>query len=595
MARRTFDVIDLIEVFEHWWAGRSQVQISESLGIDRKTVRKYLTPAEAAGIVPGQDPALSVEDWRERIQEWFPQIADAALRQITWPAIAVHRDYIMEQLKEGVTQATIHQRLVDERGLVASYSSMRRWVAGNLPEEARRARVTSWRPPVPAGSEAQIDYGKLGSWMQPAGGRRVTIWAFVMVLACSRFMFVRPVIRMDQETWTRAHVEAFTFFDGVPARLVPDNLKTGVDRPDLYDPKLNRSFAEMAAHYATLIDPARAHKPKDKPRVERAMPYVRDSFWRGRDFGSLEQMQAAALVWCRDVAGQRSHRSLDGAAPAVVFTAMEAQALIALPRTPFTLATWSTAKVGPDIHIKAGPALYSVPWKLMGERVDVRTTATSVQILHEGAVAATHIRAERGRRTNTEHYPPEKIAFYQRTPIWCRRTATEVGPACTQVIAVLLAENALYRLRSAQGILRLRDTYGPARLEAACETALTAGDPSYRTIKGLLAAGLDTVAATTRAEQARTAAAAAVPAFLRGQGALFDVPDPSPVPTPAVVHLPTTSSSTAQTGTTSSSEGTTSPQASADPPLSQRTSSERRIPAPRIPVFSMATDTEDQP
>ena len=104
MARRTY-VIDLIEVFEHWWAGRSQVQISESLGIDRKTIRKYLAPAEAAGIVAGQEPALSTEDWRERIQEWFPQVADAALRQITWPAIAVHRDYIMEQLKEGVTQA----------------------------------------------------------------------------------------------------------------------------------------------------------------------------------------------------------------------------------------------------------------------------------------------------------------------------------------------------------------------------------------------------------------------------------------------------------------------------------------------------------
>jgi transposase len=116
-------------------------------------------------------------------------------------------------------------------------------------------------------------------------------------------MFVRPVIRMDQEAWTRAHVEAFAFFGGVPARLVPDNLKTGVDKPDLYDPRLNRSYAELAVHYATLIDPARAFKPKDKPRVERAMPYVRDSFWRGRDFESLEHMRDGALVWCRDVAG----------------------------------------------------------------------------------------------------------------------------------------------------------------------------------------------------------------------------------------------------------------------------------------------------
>jgi transposase len=98
----------------------------------------------------------------------------------------------------------------------------------------------------------------LGMWTDPGSGRRVTVWAFVMVLSHSRHMFVRPVLKLDQRAWTEAHVEAFMFFGGVPARLVPDNLATGVDRADLYDPKLNRSYAELAAHYGTLIDPARA-------------------------------------------------------------------------------------------------------------------------------------------------------------------------------------------------------------------------------------------------------------------------------------------------------------------------------------------------
>ena len=89
-----------------------------------------------------------------------------------------------------------------------------------------------------------------------------------MVLACSRHLFVRPVTRMDQRAWTECHVAAFAFFGGVPARLVPDNLKTGVDQPDLYDPKINRSYAELAAHYGCLVDPARAYRsPADKPRV----------------------------------------------------------------------------------------------------------------------------------------------------------------------------------------------------------------------------------------------------------------------------------------------------------------------------------------
>ena len=148
----------------------------------------------------------------------------------------------------------------------------------------------------PPGEQAQIDYGRLGMWLDPATGRRRAVWAFVMVLACSRHLFVRPTLVMDQAEWTAAHVEAFAFFGGVPARLVPDNLKTGVDRPDLYDPKINRSYAELAAHYGTLVDPARAAKPKDKPQVERPMPYVRDSFWRGREFTSLAAMRADALA-----------------------------------------------------------------------------------------------------------------------------------------------------------------------------------------------------------------------------------------------------------------------------------------------------------
>ena len=101
-------------------------------------------------------------------------------------------------------------------------ASFRRYVAANIPEEARRSQVTVWNPhPAEAGEQAQIDYGQLGRWLDPVSGKLRTVWAFVMVLACSRHMFVRPVLRMDQRAWTECHVAAFEFFDGVPARLVP--------------------------------------------------------------------------------------------------------------------------------------------------------------------------------------------------------------------------------------------------------------------------------------------------------------------------------------------------------------------------------------
>jgi transposase len=401
MARRTFEVIDIVEILVHWHAGRSKNEIAASLGVDRKTIRKYVGPAEAAGLVPG-GPPLGEAEWTARTRDWFPELTDTTLRQVTWPEIAKYHEYVADQLKAGVTVSTVHQRLVDEHGLAVSVASLRRYVRANMTEEARRSQVTV-RALVPAapGEVGEVDYGRLGVWTDPATGARRTVWAFVLVLPASRHLFVRPVVVMDQHAWTVAHVAAFGFFGGAPARLVPDNLKTGVDRPDLYDPKLNRSFAELAAHYGVLVDPARAFRPKDKPHVERQMPYVRDSFWRGRTFTSLEQMQDEAVAWCTDVAGE---------------------------------------------------------------------------------LVKTHPRKVRGKQTDLNDYPPEKIAFHLRTPAWCRAQAEKVGPACVALVGGLLAENALYRLRAAQGVLGLADRHNPTRLEAACAKATAAGDPSYRTM-----------------------------------------------------------------------------------------------------------------
>jgi transposase len=521
MARRTFDVIDICEIFTHWHAGRSKNEIAGSLGLSRNTVRKYLAAAEGAGMAPG-GPPVSQQRWAELAREWFPELADTRLRQVTWPAIGEHRDYITGQLEAGVTVATIHQRLRDERGLAVSVASLRRYVAANLPEEARRSQVTVLRlVPAEPGQEAQIDYGQLGRWLDPATGRRHTVNAFAMVLCCSRHMFVRPVLLMDQRAWTECHVAAFQFFGGVPARLVPDNLKTGVDRPDLYDPKINRSYAELAVHYGCLVDPARSRKPRDKPQVERPMPYIRDSFWRGREFTSLAQMQAGAEQWCAEVAGQRSCRPLQGAAPAAVFAAAEKDALAALPASPFVLAQWSRCKVGPDIHVSAARVLYSIPWQHIGKTLDVRLTATMAQFFDHGELVKTHVRVARGKQTDLADYPPEKIAFHMRTPAWCRKKAAEIGPACEELIGGLLADNALYRLRAAQGVLHLADRHQPGRLEAACAKATAAGDPSYRTVKGILAAGTEGTPVSNPAGDGGAAA------FLHGPDALFAAGPPA--------------------------------------------------------------------
>lgn len=506
---------DFVEMFRHWNAGRSQVQIHEALDIDRKTIRKYLAPALAEGLHPAPDGSFDEELWRARIERWFPELADPTARALTWPQIAAHHQWIADQLAVPVTVATIAQRLRDDHHVEVSESTVRRYVASTFAEQRLEGKVTVPRDAVEPGSEAQIDYGKLGMWFDPDAGRRVAVWVFAMLLACSRAMFVQPVLRMDQASWNASHVAAFEFFGGVPARLVCDNLKTGVVRADLYDPQINPAYAELASFYGTLIDPARARKPKDKPRVERPMPYIRDSFFAGRDFASLAQMQAEALRWATDVYGVHKHRSLDGQTPASVFTAVERDALIALPQRRFESVTYTVGTLAPDCHVKSGKAFYSAPWRLIGQKLLIRTAGDVVQIFYDGAVVATHVLHLTGRSTNTEHYPPQKIAHTLRNVTWCRTQAEQIGPGAVAIVAELSQVNAIHRLRAIQGIIRLRDKYGDTRLDAACARALDVEDPGYRTVKGILAAG------TEHGENLPPPSAPAAPAMLRGATA-FD-------------------------------------------------------------------------
>jgi transposase len=513
MARRKFQVVNIIEILVHWKAGRKKAEVARSLGIDRGTVAKYTARAVAEGYSPGGEQ-LSAQEWGVLVDQWFPELVDPRQRSLTHETIDTHRSDIEAMLKTN-TATTVHQRLRDEKGLAVGLTSFRRYVWREFPEENLRNIATPPRPDVPAGEEAQIDYGYLGLWLDPVTEKMRRVWAFVLVLACSRYMFVRPVLTMNQRDWTACHIEAFRFFGGVPRRLVSDNLKTGVIKADIYDPLINHSYAELAAHYECLIDPARALKPKDKPRVERMMPYVRDSMWRGRDWVDLASMQRGALEWCVDVAGTRSHRSLDGASPFSVFTSTEAPALISLPPGPFELATWERPKVGPDCYAKAGKAIYTVPWRFIGQHLDARIGERTVEFYVDAKVVKTWVKAAKGKQTDYGDFPPEKVAFFMSTPQWCRKQAGELGEHVKCLVEGLLEPHALYRLRQAQGVVRLGDKHGSERLDAACRRAIEIGDPEYRTVRGILAAGTE-----NEGEDPRTVPDA--PAHLHGPKTLFD-------------------------------------------------------------------------
>jgi len=216
-------VIDIVEILAHWHTGRPKAEIAHSLGVDRKTVRKYVAAAQAAGITPGGEPLggepLGRERWAAHVREWFPELVDPELRCPSFAELARFHEAIKAGLETN-TASTVWQRLRDEQGLGASLASFRRYIHARLPEEANRSAVTVRKDDPPPGEEAQIDYGYLGCWSDASTGRARRVWAFVMVLAACRHMFVLPVLAMTLQAWVDAHVAAFSFFGGTPRRLV---------------------------------------------------------------------------------------------------------------------------------------------------------------------------------------------------------------------------------------------------------------------------------------------------------------------------------------------------------------------------------------
>src|SRR5262249_27926462 len=196
--------------------------------------------------------------------------------------------------------------------------------------------------------------------------------------------------------WLEAHVAAFTYFGGVPRRLVPDNLCAAIRKADRYDPRVNRAYSELARYYGCLVDPAPGRHPKDQPRVHRGVAAAGESFFRGRSFSSMGQMRSAAARWAREVAGVRVHGTT-GEQPWAAFEQREQAALLPLPPTPWELATWTTAVVQADCHLSVARAHYSVPYRYVGQRLDVRVGGR-VGGYYEGAALGTSPHRPRGGR-----------------------------------------------------------------------------------------------------------------------------------------------------------------------------------------------------
>jgi transposase len=473
--------LDVRELLRRIRSGEADRAVSRALKVARKTVSRYREWAAREGYLEGPLPPAG--DLDSKLKEMVPK---CPLPRQPFKAAEFHGQ-IDAWLKAGVSPRAMYDRLKEDGKFAGSYSSVYRYVK-TLKVETPDGFV---RIEVDPGEEAQVDFGSGGEQVDPETGEVKRSWVFVMTLSHSRHQYARLVFDQKVSTWLACHREAFDHFGGVPRKIVIDNLKAAIVKALFYDPVVQRSYREFAEHYGFLISPCRPRTAWHKGKVESGVKYVKRNFLAGRTFRDIVEANEKLLGWVMNVAGTRLHGTTRER-PLARFEAAERAALLPLPHSPYDMGIWKQATLHPDCHVVVDYAYYSAPHRLIGEALWVRTNGRDVVIFHDYERIATHRWGSPGtRRTNPDHYPPEKAAFLMKTPQYCQKQAASIGPATVEMVNRLLGERPLDRLRTVQAILRLAEKHTAPRLEAAARRALAFDDIALRTVKRILDEGLE--------------------------------------------------------------------------------------------------------
>ena len=364
-------------------------------------------------------------------------------------------------------------------------------------KEAKKHLDVTLRQFHKAGEKVFTDYaGDTATIIDPKTGSKIPVYLFVATLGASSYTFAEGVVCMNTPSWIDSHIHAFEFFGGVPEIIVPDNTKCAVIRPDRYEPDLNPEFADMAAHYGAAVIPARVRRPRDKAKVENAVLVAERwilAALRNRTFFSLAELNEA-IAELLERLNSRKFKQID-ATRSELFAKLDAPALAPLPVNRYQFAEWAKAKVNIDYHISVAKHLYSVPYQLAGKNVEVKMTATFVEILHENRRVASHIRSyvEGGFTTNPSHRPKSHQKYLEWTPSRIISWAGSKGPNIAALVAKILESRPHPEMgyRSCLGIIRLAGKFTAERVEATSERALRCNAISYTSVKSILTKGLD--------------------------------------------------------------------------------------------------------
>ena len=466
--------------------GLSKRKIAASLSIGVTTAGEIIRRVRRAGLSWPLPEKLSDEAIERLVYPPTSVTAKDRRPQPEWAA--VHRELRRPGVTLQLTWEEYREAHPDGYGYSRYCDLYRSWEQ-RLSPTMRQLHV--------AGERTFVDYG--GTTLEVVDGTTGEVrecQLYLAVLGASSYTYAEATFSQSLVDWIGSHVRAFAFFGGVTAQTVSDNLKSGVSKACFYEPAVNRTYAEMAAHYGTAIVPARPGKPRDKAKVEVAVQVA--TRWivaklRNRRFFSLTELNAAIRELTTQL-NARVTRHL-GTSRRALFDEVERPALKPLPVEPYVYAEWKQCKVALDYHVEVAHHYYSVPHTLLRETVWVRVAAQTVEVFHRGNRVAVHLRASSDRRHTTirEHMPSSHRRYADWTPERIRRQAGEIGRNTAALVEIIMRErpHPEQGFRASVGIIRLAKSYGRERLEAACGRALEIGARSYTSVNSILKSNLD--------------------------------------------------------------------------------------------------------
>jgi transposase len=481
--------------------------IARACGVGVGTVSEYVARARNAGLSWPLPADLDDGTLEARL------FASPAPKRERVPPDVVR---IHQELKRtGVTLHLLWQEYLETHPEGYRYSQFceiyRRWAKKLKP---------SMRQVHRAGEKTFIDFsGKQPHIVDRRTGEQIPVELFVAALGASSFTYAEVTESQKLPCWVGAHTRMVDYFGGSTEIWVPDQLKSGVHKPCRYEPGINRTYQDLAEHYGAVVIPARPGKAKDKAKIESGVLVAqRWILARLRDetfFGVAEMNQA---IWTLlEELNDRPMQKL-GASRRQLYERLDRPALKPRPTQRYELAEWKCCRVNIDYHVEVNHHYYSVPYQIVGEQVEARSTSSIVEVYYKGKRITSHRRSYRrgGHTTKTEHMPRAHRAHAEWTPSRLINWASKTGPATGRLVAGILRSrpHPEQGYRACLGIMRLGRQYGAERLEAASHRAEHLRSFSYHTVKNILSSAQDRL--TFDESEARSSPPIPVHANIRG-------------------------------------------------------------------------------